>query len=699
MFKKFSNYLTLFFASKTRKILSLLALIIIAFYGLSYPLARQLKDTANNSLSPTVLDRNGKEIIIKPNAKGYYQRPLQNVPLRVKQLLLQKEDRFFYWHLGINPFSIVRDRAQYMLSSQSQGSSTLTQQLVKNLLGNEKRRTITNKFIEAVYALAFEAHSTKDDILSMYLSTAYFGNSMQGLTQASQFYFQALPESLNDNQILSLLSTLNNPSQSYPGTFANQKRYKRLARLFHIPIQPVQISKALTASQTAFELSGMDMPCANPCRTTIDADITQTVRDIVERNLQGSYFAGVKNAAIVVIKLPEDELLAVIGSPNPNSLNNGYRINMATKPRPIGSTAKPFIYLNAFQKGARPYTLVDDREYKYTIGTGFAFYPKNYDGQFRGTVTLHQALSNSLNVPSVKVLEYTGLETIYQFFQDMLGFHPLRPLESYQLGIALGGLEIDLLTLCHYFTLFPLEGVLKPLYITNQGGILKPAMQEDMPNQKQVGKKEFVQLVNKILSDRQTSVDQFGMASNLNLPQSNYALKTGTSRDFHDSWTIGYTPDFLVGVWLGNADNTPMWQLSGQSGAGKIWHEVMDVMLNSPYNKKTPFDFSQVKEFTQSGSIEYGLAYDDYQTARTIMQDTHLISAPHQGDTFLFQDGMTIPLTAQQDVSWYINDSPIGKGKNLSWRPTNFGEYRINAKSATSDRQTITIVIQKDEGL
>lgn len=289
----------------------------------------------------------------------------------------------------------------------------------------------------------------------------------------------------------------------------------------------------------------------------------------------------------MVIKLgrgnESNELFAVVGSPDPQSRASGAQINMALVPRPVGSAAKPFIYAKAFERGARPYTLVDDREYRYMIGTGFAFYPKNYDGKYRGEVTLHYALANSLNVPAVKTLEFAGLERVNEFLLNMLGFRPRQPLDTYGLGIALGGLEVDPLTFAQYMTIFPNDGVLAPLKIGLSGDApvyLTPPMSKPRAEIERVIAAPFVRLVTKILSDRSISVDQFGMKGNLNLTKTEYAVKTGTTYDYHDSWTVGYTPDFLVAVWIGNSDNTPIRQVSGQQGAGRVWRDAMELFLH-----------------------------------------------------------------------------------------------------------------------
>lgn len=168
------------------------------------------------------------------------------------------------------------------------------------------------------------------------------------------------------------------------------------------------------------------------------------------------------------------------------------------------------------------------------------------------------------------------------------------------------------------------------------------------------------------MTDRQTGAEQFGLKNNLTIPGTQIAAKTGTSREFHDSWTIGYTPDLLVGVWLGNTRNEPMDEVSGATGAGIIWNDVLYMMLNSDYNHHTPFVFDDLKKFRGSGNIEYGLPGDDYNHARSLLATTQsLITTPHNYDAFLRDPEAQIPIRALQPVEWYVNDEYYGNSSEI----------------------------------
>ncbi len=684
---------------KNSKFLYLTAILAI-FLIAEYSLQKQILTIYDSQRSVIIEDRNGEEISIVPNQKGYWSRESELIPLRFKELLIKKEDKYFYYHFGFNPWSMSQAVLGYLGLSPRKASSTITQQLVKITLEKEFERNLKNKIIEAFYTLGLEIFQSKEKILKIYANSVYFGNQAQGLAEASQLYFNLPPDLLTDGEILQLLSTISSPSENNPTDKRNEEIAMSLAQGLDLDSQNLEfvspslikenVQKYSHFNDAYFELNSLlSNSFQKKEALTVDKTLTEKIRTITERNIEELSPKNAKNGAVVVIKLPENELLAMIGSPDPQSSEAGYKINMLNEPRPIGSTIKPFIYLKAFEKGLRPYTLVDDREYKYITAIGFPLYPKNFDYKYRGEVSLHYALSNSLNVPAVKVLEYLGLEDFYKFLEKDLDFQPVQDLENYQLGIALGTLEMSLLDLSKYFTIFPNNGVLKELKIRQNDKNLSP--------EKKIAQAEYVQLINKILNDRKTGIEQFGLKSDFNLFQENYALKTGTSRDFHDSWVVGFTPDFLVGVWMGNADNTPMEEISGQVGAGRIWAEVMELLLNSKYNKKTPFQFNLLEEFHQGENIEYGLPGDDYEKCQNVLKETDLalILNPHQGDVFLLEENSKIILSAKENSKWFINGEFSDEGENSVFTPTLPGQYQITAENNNGFQETITIWINE----
>jgi membrane peptidoglycan carboxypeptidase len=254
---------------------------------------------------------------------------------------------------------------------------------------------------------------------------------------------------------------------------------------------------------------------------------------------------------------------------------------------------------------------------------------------------------------------------------------------------------MDLLTLVYYFTVFPNDGVLKQLHIISSSEtdfINTPQSHTD--EEKHIFDRKYVQLVNKILNDRKSGVNQFGLESNLNIYQHNYAVKTGTSRDYHDSWTVGYTPDFVVGVWIGNDENTSLKQVSGQAGAGRIWHEIMELLLTTEYNKNTQFDFSEVSEEYINNSIEFGIKGDtNIDEYRNAMSDDILITHPHDRDIFEFSTTTVIPFKAQRDADWYVNGVIMGHGKVIDFKPDTSGTFDIEAIDKNGDSNNREIIL------
>jgi penicillin-binding protein 1C len=468
---------------KIIKIISIVLIIIaipaVAFWIWSGYAVNGLITAYESRESNIVQDRNNQIIYVSQNSDDFYAIYVDEIPRDLADALIEKEDKYFYYHPGINPVSTLRAVWDKVVYKENRAQSTITQQLAKILLGNEQERTLGNKAQELAYAFALEARLTKDEILEMYLNSIYFGNQVQGAEMASKLYFDRSPEQLDRSQMVQLIASISSPSKINPFMSENDEEAEKLARRlefddldFHIfPRQEVTQKtnnfKEFVSQDTYFEYKNFLNACTDEivCTTSLDSELSDKIRTVINEHLVTLSKDYAQHAAVIIIKFPENELIASVGSPDPHSDLSGDQINMTMQPRPIGSTVKPFLYAKGFSEGLRPYTLVDDREYKYTTAAGFAHYPKNYDYTYQGIVTLHKSLSNSLNVPTVKVLEFIGLEDFYAFLLDELQIEPVQPLENYQYGIALGHLEMTLLDLSHRFTIFAQEGRLRSLQI------------------------------------------------------------------------------------------------------------------------------------------------------------------------------------------------------------------------------------------
>lgn len=688
------------FRKKRNWILSSLLIVALVITGAIWSnfATNKLLQRYSALQSKIVYDRHGEVIKIQPNQNGNYCLHAKSPP-EIKKLIIQKEDRYFYSHIGFNPVSIFKAAKEKMIYGTNRASSTITQQLVKVLLGNEQNRTFRNKLIELFYAVGLEISTDKEMILDMYANSIYLGNQIQGVHLASRYYFDKLPSRLTPTENLQLVSSISAPSFSHPFTNQNIKSSKRLIKRLEIKNTEVkQISSEIiserknifanyASNESYFEYKNLPEQCNN---STLDNDLTHKIRQIVINNLQNLFEKNAENAAVIVIKYPENEVIAMIGSPDSTQTKSGNQINMAMQPRPIGSTIKPFLYGYGFSLGLRPYTLVDDREYKFTTKGGYAHYPKNYDYQYNGIVSLHESLSNSLNIPAVKVLEFIGLEEFYKFLLEDLQVEPRQSLENYQYGIALGQLEMSLFELAQRFSIFAHAGDLKDLqYCQNS---------EAQTITKETISDEYIQLVNRVLIDRDAASDQFGLVGNIRVPGKKIAVKTGTSERYHDSWTIGYTPDFLVGVWVGNADNQSMEEVSGQEGAGLIWRDVVMLLLESEYNRNSEFNFDEINLFPNEENMEIGLYGDDFNYHQNTMLEKKIIIFPHDNDEYLYISGMRIPLEAEDVVDWYIDGKLYQTAQKTEYLVVEEGEILIKAVD-NSDGKTeeVVVFVNKEE--
>ncbi len=648
--------------------------------------------------SDIIYDRTGAIARMGLNAQEQVCMFAVEYPTTVTELVLAKEDRWFYYHPGINPYRTLVATLGYMTGTPSGGASTITQQLAKTLLHTTTKRSLKNKLEEFALALVLEYRHTKGDILTMYLNTVPLGGNIQGFPAGARAYFEKRMMDVNENEALQLITALSKPTSARPLSETNLGRATILAHALDIA-SPLAVTGKNTTPKAGvwLELADLQKDCSR-CRTTLDVDITERIRTILHTHVDRSRTSNLTHGAIAVINVHTGELLVLVGSPDPNGTDAGARINMALATRPIGSTIKPFLYLQGFMKGLRPYTQVEDREHKFAIETGFPLYPKNYDGQYRGTVTLEEALANSLNVPTVEVLRYNTLPDAYTFLGQTLGFKPPQAWDTYAYGIALGGLELDLVTLTQAFSALADHGKLKRLVTAHTTGgephYFTPPHATLTEDHTITSDPRYVELVNAILTDRTAGVEEFGQKGSLNLSREGYAVKTGTSRDYHDSWTVGYTGDYAVGVWVGNVENKPMRQITGAIGAGAIWHDVMELMYTTPYNLSTKLDMSHIIHVPDARGYSYGLADDDVETARGLLTEKTLLVFPHEGDTFLYTDGMRIPLTASAVVTWEINSMPYIP-KNGAWYPTHAGTYTLTA-TAGKQREQIHVVVSSE---
>lgn len=584
--------------------------------------------------STQIYDRTGRILLYEIH--GDERRsvaPFREIPDAVKRATLVAEDINFYRHAGLDWRGIFRAIGKNVSAGDfSQGGSTITQQLIKNsLLGSQK--TISRKLKEQILAVLLERKYSKDEIFGWYLNQIPYGSNAYGISAAARLYFakEAQDLSLPEAAVIAALikaPTYYSPYGSHTDELLARKDWilRRMADAGFITA--AEAEKSVRAEllfaptrenmraphfvqyvrEYLEERYGEATVMRGGLRVTTTLDWTlqeeaeRIVREGAERNrdLVKAY-----NAALVAIDPRSGEILTMVGSKDyqgaaePTGCASGVNckfdpyVNVATRKRQPGSAFKPFVYATAFKKGYAPETVLFDVPTEFNPGCNpdgapgpqisdpkRCYHPKNYDDAFRGPVSLRQALAQSLNVPSVKVLYLAGVEASMETAQAM-GITTLQDPRRYGLSLVLGGAEVTLLEMTSAFGVFAAEGVRRPatpiLRVEDRTGAIVEEKKETPIPALDTG---IARTMNNILSDNAARVPVFSPTSSLYFPDRQVAAKTGTTQDYRDAWTVGYTPSLSVGVWVGNNDNTPMNQ-KGLSVmvAGPLWHTYMEKAL------------------------------------------------------------------------------------------------------------------------
>lgn len=558
-----------------------LFLLAVAWF---WPLPKQLK-RGMAPLSTRVLDRNGKLLYVRQRGGIQEPLPLRDIPREVKEGLIAVEDRTFYTHHGLSLRGIVRAFLHNLRARRvREGGSTITQQLVRTLL-QPKSRGLLSKVREAWLALKLDARQKKDEILEDYLNTAYFGQQAYGIKAASRTYFDKDVSELSLGESALLVGLLNAPTSLNPFRDPNGALARRsvvLQAMVEIGVvdgaqekevlaEPLRLSHGrfliraphfvlwqLQERESAFE-------GAKEVRTTLDIPLQNEVEEIVRNQLQKLADKNVSSAAVVVLDSENGDVLALLGSGDYFSDAHDGAVNVALSLRQPGSAMKPFTYALAFASALTPATTVADIETQFFTQEGNPYIPRNYDYGYHGLVRLREALANSYNIAAVKVLKQVGVKPLLEFLRSA-GISTLSESpEHYGLALTLGAGEVKLLELTRAYALFARGGrtlkerTLLSDPIARGNAILDP---------------RIAWLIADILSDEEARLPEFGAGGPLSFDFP-VAAKTGTTRNSRDNWTVGFTPHRVVGVWVGNADNTPMRSTSGVTGAGPIFHDVM----------------------------------------------------------------------------------------------------------------------------
>jgi len=578
--------------------------------------------------STMIYDRKGRLLyeMFDPQGGRRTLVTLQDIPQSLTDATVSTEDGSFYTNPGVDPVAIVRASFEDAVHRQVvSGASTITQQLVRNVLmtpAERQSQSLSRKIEEAILAFRVSQSYSKDEILQRYLNEIWYGNLAYGVEAASETYFNKPVQQLSLAESALIAGLPQGPSLYDPYQHPKAAKARQLVVLQlmvkHGYITQAQADLAAAeplhyhAAPTVFEAPHFVMYVRSLLEdrytrqqlyegglrvyTSLDLDEQHQAETIVANRLATIKADNANNAAVVVLDPKTGEILAMVGSANFDDDAIQGQINMALTARQPGSTLKPFNYLYAFEhRLATPTTILMDSPVKYSMGAGLPPYePHDADLQFRGPVTVRRALANSLNVPAVEMLNLEGipelLQTLHLFGITTL----LQPPGYYGLSLTLGSGPVRLLDLTFaYATLAnggvqvgepvtnpqPGQSALEPvaiLKVTDAKG--KVLYNYHPPTGIRQASPQATWLITDILADDAARAETFGAHSYLELDRP-AAVKTGTTEQFQDSWTMGYTPQLVVGVWVGNANDQPMKNVFGARGAGLIWHEFMETAL------------------------------------------------------------------------------------------------------------------------
>ncbi len=582
----------------------LAVLLVMPFVTFAY-FARDISDRERlmnrNSTGIQLVDRNGKAFYTfgKVNERNDYK--LSDIPKELQQAAIASEDKDFYSHSGFSATGIAgallanvrnKDATKY-------GGSTITQQLVKNnLLTGSK--SYLRKYQEFSIAIAVDRHYSKDDILEMYLNSVYFGEGAFGIEAASKAYFNKEPKDLTLAESSMLIGILPAPSAYSPISGDKDEAKEQQTRVLNQMVNNKFIDKAQRDAALSSEISYQSAPDAVnenaehyaqmvltelnkrygeervarsgfKVRTGLDLQMQIVAEDQVEKRVAQLEAQGGRNSSLVAIDPRSGEIRALVGSADWENPEFG-KVNMAVTPRQPGSSFKPIYHAEALDKKLiTPATILRDSPKTYGD-----YKPQNYDFKFTGDITARRALAQSRNLTAIEVIEKLGVEEASEAARRM-GISTITEPEKYGLTLALGTAEASLMDMTNAYAAFANQGMQRdPITIVSIEDKFGRQIFKQESESKRVQSAEASFLISSMLSDTQARAPTF---NSLNISGRTVAVKTGTTDDNKDAWTIGYTPSMAIGVWVGNNENEAMSGVAGASGAGPIWRNTMQQLI------------------------------------------------------------------------------------------------------------------------
>ncbi len=659
-------------------------LFLLLFIWLRIPIADEMFDEKTGTL---ILDRNGRVLFFDTSEDEQYLLPriaTEKISPYFVTAVVLLEDEGFFSHNGIDHAAVFRAlvqniRAQRIVS----GASTLSLQLAKNLLGH-KERTWWNKWQEALYALRLETQFDKNEIFAMWANKAPFGSNIVGINAASQYYFRKSPQELSLAQATFLAGIPNNPERYSPLTHPNaatERKDRVLQLLFRndlisegglIQAQNEQVDffvrpPPIIAPHFVMRTIA-NLPKASVVRTTLDIGLQSQMESIIERHLDFLQGHNVGNAAAIVIENSTGAIRGYVGNADYFNENTAGQVDILRSYRQVGSTLKPFLYYLAFRDlGWTADTTILDEPVGFETAIGTEFEPKNFDLTYRGAMSVRDALAESRNIPAVRTLAEVGEGKLFALLSALEAI-PLQSAADAGLSAALGAAEIRLIDLARAYAVLAREGRSLRLCLVEpcfpQSG--EPILTQNLTLE-----------ITSILSDNVARVDAFGEGSALEFDFA-VAAKTGTSRNFRDNFAVGYTPNFTVLVWVGNSDGSAMEEVSGITGAGPIFHEIV----------KATQRIYPLKMFRSP----------PLRTADTVTVAALRILSPLPGATFRLDperpsDAQKIRFATNISADFVLNDESLGSGTEVLWTPQ-LGEHRLVVTDDEGNRAQVGFFVR-----
>ncbi|MBN3892427.1 MAG: penicillin-binding protein 1C [Nostoc sp. JL31] len=755
---------------RTSQVILAVLVICLVVRLLPYFAPIRAADIAQNQLAMQFSDRNGLPLgtLLTRDQEHTSVVPLNQVSPQFIHAILAAEDGSFYHHGALDMKAVIRASKEAIHAKRIfSGASTITMQLARML--DPVPRSFSGKLSEIWLSWRLAAGMNKDEILSAYINRLPMGGNIYGVEAAAQIYFSIPASELNLAQASLLAAIPNNPTYFNP--YEHWERLKQRQKyVLNRMVEEKYISGAIAAptsstnatrthsekvvfqsrqrgiiaaphflfwlanqiSPTPLDKGGLIPPFLrgvrgdqSVIRTTINRPLQQFVEAQVQQVISSLAANNVHDAAALVIDNHTGEVLAYVGSPdyfNEAKLGRNDGVQALRQP---GSTLKPFVYELALEKGLiRPNTILADVPARYAIPGAKLYSPTDYTERFLGPVRVRIALANSLNVPAVRVLEKVGVEPFLERLHQ-LGFEHLNQTpEHYGLGLTLGSGEVSLWELAHAYLTIARLGDATPLVSTFFNSPISnpsyagsvPKVRPKIPNSTTIW-----QLITNILSDNHARATAFGVNSVLNLPFPS-AVKTGTSSNFRDTWTVGFTTDYTVATWVGNFNGEPMRQVSGVTGAAPLWNRIMlhlhehqepagfpspEGLVQLPVCaisglRPTPDCTSVVQEYfypedknNYEGENQFNLPseYDEWlakQQQSNFISTSLRILSPHHDDLFLLYPGeegkqkLEFKLAGNKSapVEWWLNGEKLdtNSANSLFWnlRP---GKWTLEARS------------------